>query len=55
MDERENVQRRRKNGEIVWFSSTFHCSTTVCILAERCNVMHWKTVAGSLEVFWVHV
>jgi len=55
MDERENVQRRRKNGEIVWFYSTFHSSTTVCVLAERCNVMHWKTVAGSLKVFWVHV
>lgn len=50
MDERENVQRRRgKNGEIVWFCSTFHPSTTVCILAERCNVMHWKSVAGSSE------
>jgi len=55
MDERENAQRRRKNGEIVWFYSTFHRSTTICVLAERCNVMHWKTVAGSFKVFWVHM
>lgn len=50
MDERENVRERGgKKGEIVWFCSTFHPSTTACILAERCNVMHWKSVAGSFE------
>lgn len=55
MDEKRMYREEGKNGEIVWFYSTFLCSTAVCILAERCNAMHWKTVAGSLKVFWVHV